>query len=236
MLQEGHQIPIGAKFCFPHLKSENNVKNNGKDSSTPSTRKDTAQLMHESSMEPDADFVPDVSYISSSDLESSLLISESLSATLETSPLLFQIKKKKVSDLIEGTKLKLKQKFLRTQKTLKKKFAEAVAPGQTEEFINDVLKEYTNEDEVPGDIQHALNYYEESDALGKMVILALLDHHKYSKEYIMEVFNCSKYRIEQAREMVSSKNLMIFPEKKRSRCRMDMQKVEHFVDFIFCNG
>ena len=211
MLQEGHQIPIGAKFCFPHLKSENNVKNNGKDSSTPSTRKDTPKLMHESSMEPDADFVPDVSYISSSDLESSLLISEILSATLETSPLLFQIKKKKVSDLSEGTKLKLKQTFLRTQETLKKKFAEAVAPGQTEEFINDVLTEYTNEDEVPGDIQHALNYNEEKDALGKMVILALLDHHKYSKEYIMEVFNCSKYRIEQAREMVSSKNSMIFP-------------------------
>ena len=201
MLQEGHQIPIGAKFCFPHLKSENNVKNNGKDSSTPSTRKDTAQLMHESSMEPDADFVPYVSYISSSDLESSLLISESLSATLETSPLLFQIKKKKVSNLSEGTQLKLKQKLLRTQETSKKKFAEAVAPGQIDD---DVLTENTNEDEVPGGIQHALNYYEESDALGKMVILALLDHHKYSKEYIMKVFNCSKYRIEQAREMVSS--------------------------------
>ena len=39
MLQEGHQISIGPKFCFPHLKSENNEKNNGKDSSTPSTRK-----------------------------------------------------------------------------------------------------------------------------------------------------------------------------------------------------
>ena len=94
MLREGHQIPIGAKFCFPHLKSESNVKNNSKDSSTPSTRKDTAKLMHESSMEPDADFMSDVPYISSSDIESSLLISESLSVTLETSPLLFQIKKK----------------------------------------------------------------------------------------------------------------------------------------------
>ena len=118
-------------------------------------------------MEPDVDFVPDVPYICSSDLESSLLISESLSATLETSPLLFKIKKKKVSDLSEGTKLKLKQKFLRTQETLKKKFAEAVAPGLTEEFIN-VLTENTSKDEVPGDIQHALNYYEESDALGKI--------------------------------------------------------------------
>ena len=105
MLQEGHQITIGAKFCFPHLKSENNEKNNGKGSSTPSTRKDTANLMHESSMEPDVDFVLDVPYISSSDLESSLLISESLSPTLETSPLLFRIKKKKVSYLSEGTSL-----------------------------------------------------------------------------------------------------------------------------------
>ena len=71
------------------------------------------------------------------------------------------------------------------------------------EFINDVLTENTNEDEfsVPDDIQHALNY-KESDALGKMVKLALLDHQKYAKEYIMEVFKCSKYGIGQVREMV----------------------------------
>ena len=105
MLQEGHQILIGAKFCFHHLKSEKNENNNGKDSSTPSTRKYTVNLMHESSMKPDVDFVSDVPYISSSDLESSLLISESLSPTLETSPLLFRIKKKKVSYLSEGTNL-----------------------------------------------------------------------------------------------------------------------------------
>ena len=71
-----------------------------------------------------------------------------------------------------------------------------------EEIINDVLTENTGENEFPihGDIQHALNYYEESDAL---VIIALLDHHIYSKEYIMEVCNCSKNRTEQAQEMVS---------------------------------
>ena len=62
MLQERHQIPIGPKFCFPHLKKENNEKNKWKDSSTPSTRKDTTNLMHESCMEPDVDFVPDVLY------------------------------------------------------------------------------------------------------------------------------------------------------------------------------
>ena len=141
MLQKDHQIPIGAKFCLPHLKNENK-KNKCKDSSTPSTNKDT-NLMHESCMEPDVNVVPDEPYISSSDLESSLLISESFSATFETSPLPFQTKRKKVSDLSEGTKLKQKQKFLRTHETVQKRFAEAIVPGQTEEFINDALTENT---------------------------------------------------------------------------------------------
>ena len=53
----------------------------------------------------------------------------------------------------------------------------------------------------------------------------------------MEVFNCSKYRTEQAQEMVLSNNSISFPKKKHiSRCRMDMQKVEHCIDFIFSNG
>ena len=91
---QGHQIPIGAKFCFPQLKNENNEKNKCKESSTPSTRKDITNLILESCMEPDVDFVPDKPYISSSDLESSLAISESLSATLETSPLPFQVERK----------------------------------------------------------------------------------------------------------------------------------------------
>ena len=32
MLQEVHKIPTAAKFCFPHLKSKNNEKNECKDS------------------------------------------------------------------------------------------------------------------------------------------------------------------------------------------------------------
>ena len=94
MLQEGHQIPIGAKFCFSHLKSESNVKNNSKDSSTPSTRKDTAKLMHESSMEPDVDFMSDVPYISSSDLEYSLLISKVFLQHLRQVHYFFRLRKK----------------------------------------------------------------------------------------------------------------------------------------------
>ena len=84
-----------------------------------------ANLMHESSMEPDVDFVPDMPYINSSDLESSLLISESLSATLETSPLLFKIKKKKVSDLSEGTKTETQTKVLKNSRNIKKEICKS---------------------------------------------------------------------------------------------------------------
>ena len=91
MLQEGHQIPIRAKFCFSQINSENNEENKSKDSSIPTNSKDT-NLIHESCMEPNIDFVPGDAYITLSDLESSLLISES--PTLETHLLLFQIKKK----------------------------------------------------------------------------------------------------------------------------------------------
>ena len=92
MLQESHQIPIGAKVCFSQLNSENNEENKPKDSAIASTSKDT-NLIHESCMEPNIDFVPDDAYITLSDVESSLLISESLPATLETHPLLFRLKK-----------------------------------------------------------------------------------------------------------------------------------------------
>ena len=97
--------------------------------------------------------MPNVPYISSSDHESTLLISESFSATLETSLFLFQIKKKQSFRFKRRNKTKTQTKVLKNSRNIKK-IAAAVAPGQTEEFIDDVLTENTNKDEfsVPGDI------------------------------------------------------------------------------------
>ena len=65
------------------------------------------------------------------------MIGVSLSVALDVGRLQFPIKRNGVSGLSEGTKKKFKQKFLWTQETLKMKFAEAVALGQTEELIDD---------------------------------------------------------------------------------------------------
>ena len=70
-----HEIAIRAKLCFPHLKNKNNENNEYKDSQTSSTS-ENINLIHESCMESDAVLVPEEPYLSSSDIESSLLIFE----------------------------------------------------------------------------------------------------------------------------------------------------------------
>ena len=76
---------------------------------------------------------------------------------MDTSPIQYQIKIKKVLDLAESTKQKLeKKKFERAQDQLKRKFVEAVALRQSEKFINDILNnkmdESSTEKEAPEEL------------------------------------------------------------------------------------
>ena len=65
-----------------------------------------------------------------------------------TSPLSFQIKQKRIEHLTESTKLEVKKKFEIVKSKLEKKSAEAVAPGQSEELISQILhNEDCNEDD-----------------------------------------------------------------------------------------
>ena len=59
----------------------------------------------------------------------------SLSDILDVSPIQYQIKQKKLEELSGNTKRLLKGKFIRFKQQLEKKFAEAIVPGQSEEFI-----------------------------------------------------------------------------------------------------
>ena len=71
-----------------------------------------------------------------------------------------------------------------------------------------------------------------------MVILSLLDQ-SFSKNDIMKIFNCTKYRIDFARKWRDShqgKGLCIPEKKKFIRHHFDFNKSEHFLDFIFSSG
>ena len=202
-------IPIGSVFCNMHRKGE----------TTFYTPKDKDQK-----------FQPDEIEINDEVAEESQASGSSICKALEISPFRWQIKKKKVADLSEGTKEQLRRKFERAKDQLALKFAEAVAPTQVSEFIDEVLNPHP-------DLQILLSKYRESDSIGKIVVLSLVNHAKYTKEFLINFFGCSKYSINQARRINSSDPGLLLPKpSKNIRCKLDHNKVEHFLDYLFSNG
>ncbi|XP_065677378.1 uncharacterized protein LOC136092761 [Hydra vulgaris] len=187
---------------------------------------------------PDEEFDPGEINVSQEILDESLRSRESVTEVLNASPIKFRLKRK-FEYLEDTTKDKLKRKYVRLENLLKKKFAEAVAPGQ-EEILIDFLNS-KNVDEInsplPIEIIRAQKVYKQSDSMGKLVILSLLDHTKYTKKFIMNTFECTKHRIEIARKWHASHKGLAFPEKKVFvRSSLDQIKCEHFLDFILTSG
>jgi len=105
-------LPVGAAFCFSHLKSME----------VPNERSDFEKTPMKCSNAVDDLYIPEAAIISNESLEESTHVANSLCEALVTSPLTFQIKEKKVADLSDGTKQKVKQKFERIKVQLEKKF------------------------------------------------------------------------------------------------------------------
>ena len=123
-----------------------------------------------------------------------------MTVTLETSPIKFQFKRK-LEHVDDSTKQQMKWKYKRMEENLRKKFAESIAPGQSEDFLAMLNQEQNEtEDPVPDEFQKLLDMYNYSDEMARLVILSVIDHTKYSKQFLSDVFGCSKYKIEQARK------------------------------------
>ena len=111
-----------------------------------------------------------------------------------TCPFSFQIKEKSIEDLSDGTKQEVRKKYERMQ--LVKKFAEAIAPRQSDELISQVLHsedEDVEEESVPEDLIVLLKMFKEIDAIGQILLLAVINHSKYSKESLIRIFGCKKH-------------------------------------------
>ena len=83
--------------------------------------------------------------------------------------------------------------------------------------------ETSDNDAVPNYLKNFVKIYEESDSMGKHIVLCLIEHENFTKKLLMKVFGCSKYKIDQARKMKNA-NVGI---------TIDQKKAEHFLDFIF---
>ena len=186
-------LPAGAAFCMKHLKSisctqdqeENENNNPEKNPVIFST--------------PDDDiYVPEQPIISEESLEGATNRANSLCDDLVMSPLSFQIKQTRVKDLTESTKQKLKKKFERVKLQLEKKFAETNAPGQSEELIAQVLnyEESDRTDVIPEDLTVLVDMFKQSDSLEQIILLAVVNHDRYTKEDLIKFFGCKKHQID----------------------------------------
>ena len=189
----------------------------------------------------DTDYEPEEVQVSEDILDLSMKCAEDITRVLDASPLQFQLKRK-LEYIDDNTKQRLARKFKRLQESLETKFAESIAPGQADDFIDQVLQNNDSNDdndekELPDNIKKALKMYKQSDSIGKLVIISMLNHSQLSKQFIMKVFYCSKYRVDLARKFHASSEGLVIPKKNHlNRSRLDLNKCEHFLDFIFNSG
>ena len=128
----------------------------------------------------------------------------------------------------------LKSKYKKAKCALKEKFAESVAPGQASCLV-EILSSSNEEDseELPDELENLLEIYKSSDKFGKMVALNLASQ-KHSKTFIMKSFECSKRKVDDARKIISD-GIHVPEVTKHTRSRLDLNKCQHFLDFIFNN-
>ena len=88
--------------------------------------------------EDDTDYVPEVAVLTEGVLFSTSTVSFDLAKCLDASPV-STLKRTRFEDLNEKAKEDYKKKHKRMKESFKMKFAEAVSPGQEEEFLAELL-------------------------------------------------------------------------------------------------
>ena len=123
-------LTIGAPFCFKHYQDETENKGNN------TTINNKLDVQKKCSTPKKGVFEPKEICVSEEISDKAYSSGVSLTQTLDTSPLTYQIKRKRVSDLADETKQKQTKKTERAQEQLKKKFGEAIVHGQFSEFAD----------------------------------------------------------------------------------------------------
>ena len=227
-------FPIGGKVCYKHLQMESNKKKEQ------STEKE-AEHDHESDQEPenDEDDARDENYepgvpVCPPDVQcSSKDIGNKLMETLGLSPIRFQVTRTSVRDMSTSLRQTIERKIDQATSKIKETIAESIAPTQGVELIDELY----GPDDIPADLKPLIVPYETSDARGKLIILSLVDHSKHSKSFIQKVFDCTKYAVEKARKLQPAMKGITIPTKEKfHRNRLNLQKCEHFVEFLFASG
>ena len=90
---------------------------------------------------------------------------------------------------------------------------------------------------IPAELSGLVESYKSAPSQQVRCLLLSLVPSNFSKTKCIEFFGCSKYMIEQACKMKSESGPGVIPTKEAfTRNRLNMSKVEHFIDFLIYNG
>ena len=80
-----------------------------------------------------------------------------------------------------------------------------------------------------------LNTYDQADAeKQRIIILSLVSPEHFSKTQVMELFECTKHKIDMARKWRRAYGpLQQRPEKRKFRQKLNLQQAKHFLEFLF---
>ena len=123
--EKQHCFPIGSNICTTHRKQSDKSVANAEDILDKSVNSEN-----------DPDFTPLEICLDKGEIEKSNRSITDIADILDASPVRFQLKRKKISDISTPIKSYLLRKFHEATTLLKEKNGEALAPGQTDEFIS----------------------------------------------------------------------------------------------------
>ena len=159
------------------------------------------------------------------------------------SPMKFQVTSP-IQKLAPSTIYYLGRKYKQYAQEFKRSLCEKIAPGQgaqLENMLSDSEEDGRgsgSNDEIDDFLKITLEAYSSwKTDKGRLAILSIIPKGQYSKEKVMEVFKCTKYQIEKSRQMADSYGPAgSAPDTTHSRQRIDQQKAEHFLDYLFESG
>ena len=174
--------------------------------------------------------------LSQEEIENAENTHSSLVEALDITPP-WQVKRKGIADLTNNSMRTIKSNYKKAKLALTNKFTERVAPGKSS-VLADMLFDDDDamlDETINENLKTMKDIYKSSNNFGQLVILSLASQ-QYSK-FIMNYFECSKRKVDNARKLYSLTEGISIPEnKKHKRSKLDLRKCDHFLYFIFDNG
>lgn len=176
--------------------------------------------------------------VSEEDKDEGLRRLQLLTTTIDPnmSPIKYQITSP-VHEVSSKTISYAQKKYKQAVKGFKRTFCESLAPFQGEELLQLLSSDNSEDEHISNELMSLHKAYLScQNEKSRMLLLSAIPKD-YTKQKIMKVFQCTKYKIDTARKWQASFGACGQPKKgKNTKFKMNMKQAEHFLDFLFSSG